>query len=78
MSKNAVSIDNSHANNFLKLNEGRGTDVRWVWPNLLDGEPSGYLLMQENSIGVITGEMTPQEAADRLRNGLAEWYPPAQ
>ena len=78
MSSNSVSIENKHANSFLKLNEGRGTDVRWPWPKLLGGEPSGYNLMMEGSIGVINGTMTPEEAAKNLRAGLAEWYGPAK
>ena len=78
MSNNALTIKNKHANAFIKLNEGRGLDVRWPWPNLLGGDPSGYELMQNGSIAVIKGDMTAQEAADALQNGLAEWYPPAQ
>ncbi len=78
MSNNSISITDKHANEFLGLNNGRGTDVRWAWPELLAGEPSGYILMQDGSISVITGAITPEEAADDLLNGLAEWYLPAQ
>jgi len=78
MSENSVVIENKHANEFLSLNNGRGTDVRWAWPELLAGEPSGYTLMQNGSIGVITGTMTPVEAANYFKNGLAEWYDPAK
>ena len=78
MSERSVSITDEHANAFLALNIGRGTDVRWPWPELFAGEPNGYKLMQRGSIEVILGEKTPQEAADALQNGLAEWYPPAQ
>jgi raffinose/stachyose/melibiose transport system substrate-binding protein len=78
MSKHAVEISDTHANDFLALNQGRGTDVRWVWPKLLGGEPSGYGLVMNGSISVITGSITPQEAADNFQNGLAKWYAPAQ
>lgn len=78
MSNNAVTIENKYADAFIKLNEGRGLDVRWPWPNLLGGEPSGYELIMNGSIAVIKGTMTAQEAADAFQNGLAEWYPPAQ
>ena len=78
MSNNSVTIEDEHANSFLKLNDGRGTDVRWPWPKLLAGEPSGYNLMMEGSIAVINGTMTPEEAAKNLRAGLAEWYSPAE
>lgn len=78
MSDNSVKIEDVHANAFLSMNEGRGTDVRWPWPKLLLGEPSGYTLMMNGSISVINGTMSPQEAADALKDGLAAWYPPAQ
>ena len=55
-----------------------GLDVRWAWPVLLDGSPDGYSLMQAGAVGISNGTTTPQEAADALQAGLAEWYEPAQ
>ena len=78
MSNNPVTIEDKHANSFLALNEGRGTDIRWPWAKLLGGEPSGYNLMVRGSIGVINGTMTPKQAADLLQEGLSSWYGPAQ
>ena len=78
MHENAPTIDNAHANAFLALNEGRGLDVRLAWPKLLGGNPSGYNLIQDGSIAVANGTMSPQEAADALQTGLAEWFEPAQ
>jgi raffinose/stachyose/melibiose transport system substrate-binding protein len=74
----APTLDNAHADAFLKLNEGRGQDVRWAWEGLLAGSPDGYTLMQDNAIAVLNGEETAQEAADALQAGLAEWFEPAQ
>lgn len=71
-------LGNPHAAEFLALNEGRGQDVRWAWPVLLDGAPDGYTLMQTGALGVINGDLTPQQAADQLQEGLAEWFEPAQ
>lgn len=76
MSNMAVEISDPHANAFLALNNGRMTDVRWPWPKLFGGTPSGYELMMYGSIKVITGDSTPQEAADALAEGLAQWYKP--
>ncbi len=78
MSSNSISIPDAHANSFLAMNKGRGTDVRWAWPELLAGTPSGYDLMMNGSIAVLTDEMTPKQAADAFVEGLALWYPPAQ
>lgn len=74
----APTLENAHADAFLKLNEGRGLDARWAWDGLLAGTPDGYTLMQDNAIAVLNGDLTAQEAADNLQNGLAEWFEPAQ
>ncbi|NNG02260.1 MAG: carbohydrate ABC transporter substrate-binding protein [Desulfobacteraceae bacterium] len=66
-------LSNDHANTFLSLNKGRGLDVRWAWPKLLDGKPDGYSLMQNGAIGVLNGKLTPKQAADALQEGLAQW-----
>ena len=58
--------------------KGAGLDIRWAWEKLLDGQPDGYTLMQDNAIAVLNGDMTPQEAADALQEGLATWYEPAK
>ncbi len=39
MRLDAPTLDDPHADEFLKLNEGRGLDVRWAWEGLLDGSP---------------------------------------
>ena len=77
MIRTAPTLDNQYANAFLALNQGRGLDVRWPWPAMMSGEPSGYNLMMNGSIGVLTGSLTPQQAANALQEGLAKWYPPA-
>ena len=78
ISSNTVELMDPYANAFLALNEGADLDVRWAWEKLLDGAPDGYTLMQNGALAVISGEMTPQEAADALQAGLAEWFEPAQ
>ena len=78
MHKQAPKLDNKHAKTFLALNEGRETDVRWPYPKLLDGIPDGNSLMTQNVMAVITGKLTPEEAAKALQDGLAQWFEPAQ
>jgi raffinose/stachyose/melibiose transport system substrate-binding protein len=74
----APAVENPVANAFLAFNEGAGLDVRWAWEKLLDGQPDGYTLMQDNAIAVLNGDKTAQEAADALQEGLATWFEPAQ
>lgn len=71
-------IKESHAHQFLKLNQGRDTDIRWAWSKLADGLPNGYSLMEKATVGVMKGAMTPTVAANSLQNGLAQWFEPAQ
>jgi raffinose/stachyose/melibiose transport system substrate-binding protein len=78
ISNNPPAPDNPHAAEFLALNEGAGLDIRLAWEKLLDGQPDGYSLMQDNAIAVLNGAMTAQEAAEALQAGLAQWYEPAQ
>lgn len=78
MHQNPPALSNQHANTFLGLNQGRGTDVRFVWDKLRDGDPSAYDLVMNAGVDVIRGRVTPQEAADMLQTGLAAWFPPAQ
>ncbi|MCP4544104.1 MAG: extracellular solute-binding protein [Chloroflexi bacterium] len=76
--RNAPALINEHANVFLSLNQMRGQDVRWASPMLRGGVPSGYRLMQDATVAVALGEMTPQEAAIMLQSGLRRWFEPAQ
>jgi raffinose/stachyose/melibiose transport system substrate-binding protein len=78
MQREPPTITNEHAQAFLALNEGRGTDARFAWEKLREGSPDGYVLMQDGAMAVLQGEKTPQEAADALQAGLAEWFEPAQ
>lgn len=67
-----------HANQFLGLNRGRHTDIRFTWERMMDGMPGAYSLIQDGTIGVLSGQMTPQQAADVLQAGLGSWFEPAQ
>lgn len=78
MSNNPPAVADPYAQAFLDFNKGHGTDVRWAWPVLLEKQPDGYTLMQDGAIAVIGGSKTPQQAADDLQNGLAQWLPAAK
>jgi raffinose/stachyose/melibiose transport system substrate-binding protein len=57
-----VHLINTQANEFLRLNNGRETDARFVWPKFMDL----YAPMNQAVIRVIKGELTPQQAANSL------------
>lgn len=78
MHKQAPTLQNAHANTFLAFNQTHGTDVRFAWEKLMEGTPSAYDLIQNGTIAVVNGEQTPQQAADALQAGLAQWFAPAQ
>lgn len=78
-----ITLTNEHADAFLKLNEGRDTDIRWAWEKINDAPKDmtgvdAYTLMQDGGIAVINGKMTAKQAADALQEGLAKWYDPAK
>lgn len=66
-----ITLADPHVNEFLQLNEGRATDVRFVWPALIDL----YSPINQNIIQLLKGAITPQEAAD---NAQAEYLKLAQ
>jgi len=79
--KNAVALSDAHADAFLKLNEGRQTDIRFTWQTLADvpsGEEAPYNIIQDDSISITKGDLTPQQAADHLQTSLAKWFEPAK
>jgi raffinose/stachyose/melibiose transport system substrate-binding protein len=74
----APVLQNEHANAFLALNNGRDTDVRFTWEKLMEGSPSAYDLVQSGVVAIVNGDQTPQQAADALQAGLAQWFEPAK
>jgi len=57
-----IQLDNSHANEFLALNQGKQTDARFVWPKFMDL----YAPMNQVVIQVLRGVMTPSQAAETM------------
>jgi raffinose/stachyose/melibiose transport system substrate-binding protein len=76
-----LKIKSRHATDFLAISRGKETDLRFVWPLLMDppsGKTSGYNLTQDAALAVAKGAMTPRQAADSLQAGLSEWFAPAR
>jgi len=78
MNAKSMPLSDEHANAFLTMNQKNGTDVRFAWEKLMDGLPSGYNLIQDGTIDVLAGKITPRQAANNLQDGLAKWFIPAQ
>ena len=78
MHQKQLKLGNEHAQTFRNLNHGRGTDVRWAYPKLMEGIPNGQYLMSKTTRAVIQGKQTPQEAANTMQKWLAQWFEPAQ
>ncbi|MDL2217759.1 extracellular solute-binding protein [Christensenellaceae bacterium OttesenSCG-928-M15] len=57
-----ITLEDAHVNEFLQLNEGKTTDVRFVWPELMDL----YAPMNQAIISLLKGDLTPQAAADAV------------
>jgi raffinose/stachyose/melibiose transport system substrate-binding protein len=71
MTKDQITLNNEYANQFLKLiAAAKGADIRFY---MNDGTPDSTTLFNDNGIAVIKGEMTPQEAAQKLYDGIASW-----
>jgi raffinose/stachyose/melibiose transport system substrate-binding protein len=57
-----ITLSDAHANEFLALNNGKETDVRFVWPVLMDL----YAPMNQAVIQILKGEITAQQAANAM------------
>ena len=82
MSKTPTTINDPIAAAFLTFNSNaKGTDIRFTWDKIQSG-PTGmqgaYNLALAGEDAILKGQMTPQQAADSLQNGLAQWYTPAK
>jgi raffinose/stachyose/melibiose transport system substrate-binding protein len=82
MSKTPTTISDPIAALFLTFNSNaKGTDIRFTWDKIQTG-PTGsqgaYNLALAGEDAILKGQMTPQQAADNLQSGLAQWYAPAK
>lgn len=77
MHQSSPPTTNKHAATFLDFNQKYPTDSRFVWGEIRDGEPSAYEISVKSSTEVMNGTITAKQAANRLQNGLSQWYKPA-
>jgi raffinose/stachyose/melibiose transport system substrate-binding protein len=72
----SLKITDPHSAELYALISGKDQDVRFCWPRLMSGDPSGYVLMNQGVIAVMKGQISAQQAADDFAAGLAKWYKP--
>ena len=63
---------------FLTLVNSYPTDIRWMYTEISNEVPSALEIVRQDLNHMLTVDLTPQEAAQNLQNGLGEWYEPAQ
>ena len=62
-----IQLDHSLSNEFLALNTGRETDVRFIWPQFMEL----YVPMNHAVIQVLRGQITPLQAANNVEAAAA-------
>ena len=63
---------------FLALVNNYDTDIRWMYTEISSKVPSALEIIRNDLYNMAAFDLTPQEAAQDLQNGLGEWYEPAQ
>ncbi|NWG07889.1 MAG: extracellular solute-binding protein [Chloroflexi bacterium] len=75
---NAVSLTNPNDEKFLRLIMDYETDIRWMYTEINNRDPGASDIVRRSLYEMAISRITPREAAQRLQNGLGEWYEPAQ
>lgn len=63
---------------FLNLVYDYPSDIRWMYTEISSKSPGALDIIRRDLYEMMTTDLTPREAADRLQAGLGEWYEPAQ
>jgi raffinose/stachyose/melibiose transport system substrate-binding protein len=63
---------------FLTLVNTYKGDIRWMYTEISSKIPSADAIIRNDLYNMMASDLTPQEAAQHLQNGLGEWYEPAQ
>jgi len=53
-------------------------NIYWVGSPFQKGSPTPYDILQEGMQAMYIGDITPEELADRLQEGVSQWYEPLQ
>lgn len=69
-------LENELAKEMIAAAQGADITIRTTWEKLSDQEPGGNFLMNQALIKMLTDELTPEDAAKFVQDGLATWYEP--
>src|SRR5206468_8458463 len=76
LSSAKVTLDDPLANEFLSWRQTCKSTIRNSYQILSRGEPNLENELWRVSAGVISGKLTPEEAAAQVQTGLAKWFKP--
>jgi ABC-type glycerol-3-phosphate transport system substrate-binding protein len=63
---------------FLDLVNKYPGDIRWMFTEISNKTPAAADIIRKDLYRMVAFDLTPQEAAQNLQDGLGEWYEPAQ
>ena len=78
LSSGEVTVEDPLAQEFLSWREECESTIRSTYQILSRGTPNLENDTWNASAAVIKGTETPEDAAQRLQDGLAKWYAPQQ
>jgi raffinose/stachyose/melibiose transport system substrate-binding protein len=73
-----VAASDSNDQKFWALAQKFPGDIRWQFTEISDKYPHADAIIRESLAQMMMGELTPEQAAQNLQNGLGQWYEPAQ
>lgn len=78
LSNHEITVEDPLAAEFLSWRSECETTIRSSYQILSRGEPNNENELWRVSALLLNGDLTPQEAADTIQEGLATWYEPQQ
>ena len=78
LSNAAVTLEDPLAQEFISWRDKCESSIRSTYQILSRGTPNLENETWNASVAVIKGDETPEEAGQRLQDGLATWYEPQQ
>lgn len=76
LSDHEVTLSDPLAAEFVSWRQECGSTIRLFDQYLSRGEPSGNQMMTDHVYLMVQGQETPEEVAQTIADGLAEWYTP--